>query len=99
MIELRKIRIFSMTGPCTNGVIQSFFPGLLAALVFGELLFYLLKMTIIMVGNFFSYDFTKTYWDIIEVIIPPAATLFFSLLIQRKGDIANMFPDEALSKI
>ncbi|USO02223.1 MAG: hypothetical protein H6850_03910 [Alphaproteobacteria bacterium] len=87
-----------MAGSCNNGVMQSFIPALVMVIVFGELLFYLLNMTIIMVGNFFNYNFPIEYWDVIEFSIPPAAVLFFSLLMQKYGDVPNMFPHKSIDK-
>jgi len=78
---------------CTNGAIQSYIPSLLLVLIFAELLYYLIRLTVIMVGNFFEYDFSQTYWDVIDITVPPVAVMLFSIIIQKYGEVSNMFPD------
>ena len=78
---------------CTTGLFQTnFIPALLGVLIFSEMFFYLIKLTIICIGQCFNYQFPAAYWWIVDLTFPIATTLFMGMLIQRDGGVVNMFP-------
>jgi hypothetical protein len=78
---------------CTTGLFQTnFIPALLGVLIFAEMFFYLIKLTVVCVGQCFHYQFPSSYWWVVDLTFPIATTIFMGMLIQRDGGVANMFP-------